>query len=94
MLAAILILLAMPFTDLSKSRGLQFKPLGKISFYIFIAIFFILMVLGAKHVESPYIEFGQISTLIYFAYFLVLVPFISLLENSLNELNNLNIIKE
>jgi ubiquinol-cytochrome c reductase cytochrome b subunit len=91
MLAAILILLAMPFTDLGKSRGLQFKPLGKISFYIFISIFLILMVLGAKHVESPYIELGQISTLIYFTYFLVLVPFIGLLENSLNELNNLNI---
>jgi ubiquinol-cytochrome c reductase cytochrome b subunit len=91
MLAAILILLAMPFTDLGKSRGLQFKPLSKVSFYIFISIFFILMVLGAKHVESPYIELGQISTLIYFTYFLVLVPFIGLLENSLNELNNLNI---
>jgi ubiquinol-cytochrome c reductase cytochrome b subunit len=90
MLAAILILLAMPFTDLGKSRGLQFKPLGKVSFYVFIAIFFILMILGAKHVESPYIEFGQISTVIYFSYFLVLVPFISLLENSLGELNNSN----
>jgi ubiquinol-cytochrome c reductase cytochrome b subunit len=88
MLAAILILLVMPYTDLGKSRGLQFKPLGKVSFYVFIAIFFILMILGAKHVESPYIEFGQISTLIYFSYFLFLVPFISLIENSLNELNN------
>lgn len=26
------------------------------------------MVLGAKHVESPYIEFGEISTLLYFAH--------------------------
>jgi ubiquinol-cytochrome c reductase cytochrome b subunit len=90
MLAAILILLAMPFTDLGKSRGLQFKPLSKVSFYLFIAIFFILMILGAKHVESPYIEFGQISTVIYFSYFLLLVPFMSLLENSLGELNNSN----
>jgi hypothetical protein len=86
MLSAILILLAMPFTDLSRSRGLQFRPLSKIAFYIFIANFLILMVLGAKHVESPYIEFGQISTVIYFAHFLIIVPFISLLENSLVEL--------
>ena len=28
------------------------------------------MQLGAKHVESPFIEFGQISTAIYFAYFI------------------------
>jgi hypothetical protein len=44
------------------------------------------MQLGAKHVESPFIEFGQISTVIYFAYFLVIIPVISLLENSLVEL--------
>jgi ubiquinol-cytochrome c reductase cytochrome b subunit len=44
------------------------------------------MVLGAKHVESPYIELGQVTTVIYFSYFLILVPFISLLENSLVEL--------
>jgi quinol-cytochrome oxidoreductase complex cytochrome b subunit len=45
------------------------------------------MQLGAKHVESPFIEFGQISTIIYFAYFLVIVPVTSLLENSLIELS-------
>jgi ubiquinol-cytochrome c reductase cytochrome b subunit len=77
MFSAILILLAMPFTDLSRSRGIQFRPLSKIAFYIFIANFLILMVLGAKHVESPFIEFGQISTVIYFAHFLFIVPFFS-----------------
>jgi ubiquinol-cytochrome c reductase cytochrome b subunit len=87
MFSAIAILLAMPFTDLSRSRGIQFRPLSKIAFYIFIANFIILMVLGAKHVESPFIEFGQISTVIYFSYFLIIVPLISLLENSLVELS-------
>jgi ubiquinol-cytochrome c reductase cytochrome b subunit len=87
MLSAILILLAMPFTDLSRSRGIQFRPLSKIAFYIFIANFLILMVLGAKHVESPFIELGQICTVLYFAHFLIIVPGISLLENSLVELN-------
>jgi ubiquinol-cytochrome c reductase cytochrome b subunit len=87
MFSAILILLAMPFTDLSKYRGIQFRPLSKIAFFIFVANFLILMQLGAKHVESPFIEFGQISTIVYFAYFLVIVPFVSLIENSLIELN-------
>ncbi len=45
------------------------------------------MQLGAKHVESPFIEFGQISTVLYFAHFLFIVPFVSLLENTLIELN-------
>jgi ubiquinol-cytochrome c reductase cytochrome b subunit len=88
MLSAILILLAMPFTDLSRSRGIQFRPLSKIAFYIFIGNFLILMQLGAKHVESPFIEFGQISTVLYFAHFLIIVPFVSLLENSLVELGS------
>src|SRR5579859_677976 len=86
MFSAILILLAMPFTDLSRSRGIQFRPLSKIAFYIFVANFLVLMVLGAKHVESPFIELGQISTIIYFAHFLIIVPLVSLIENSLTEL--------
>lgn len=87
MFAALLIILVMPFTDLSRSRGLQFRPLSKIAFYIFVANFLILMQLGAKHVESPFIELGQISTVLYFSHFLIIVPLISLLENSLIDLH-------
>ena len=87
MFSAILILLVMPFTDLGRSRGLQFRPLSKLAFYIFIANFLILMQLGAKHVESPFIEFGQVSTVWYFSHFLIIVPLVSLLENSLVELH-------
>jgi ubiquinol-cytochrome c reductase cytochrome b subunit len=90
MFSAILILLIMPITDMSRSRGIQFRPFSKIAFFIFIGNFLILMLLGAKHVESPFIELGQISTLLYFIYFLIIVPFISLLENSLVELSNYN----
>jgi len=86
MFSAILALLTMPFTDLSKLRGIQFRPLSKIAFFIFVANFLILMQLGAKHVESPFIEFGQISTVLYFAHFIIIVPFITLLENSLIDL--------
>lgn len=86
MFSAILILLIIPFTDLSRSRGIQFKPLSKVAFFLFVANFLILMELGAKHVESPFIEFGQISTVVYFAYFLIMVPLISLVENTLIEL--------
>jgi len=86
MFSAILILLIMPFTDLSRSRGIQFKPLSKVVFFLFVGNFLILMELGAKHVESPFIEFGQISTVVYFAYFLIIVPLVSLVENTLTEL--------
>ena len=86
MFSALLILLILPITDLNKFRGIQFRPLSKIAFYIFVANFFILMVLGAKHVESPFIELGQISTVIYFSHYLIIVPLVSLFENSLIEL--------
>ena len=87
MFSAILILLIMPFSDISRSRGIQFKPLSKIVFYIFVADFIVLMQLGAKHVESPFIEFGQISTILYFSYFLVVVPIITYIENTLIDLD-------
>ena len=87
MFSALLMLLIMPFTDLNRNRGIQFRPLSKIAFYFFVSNFLILMVLGAKHVESPFIELGQICTIIYFSYYLILVPLISLLENSLMELS-------
>jgi ubiquinol-cytochrome c reductase cytochrome b subunit len=90
MFSALLILLVLPFSDMSRSRGIQFRPFSKIAFFVFVGNFFILMLLGAKHVESPFIEFGQISTILYFTYYLIIVPFISLLENSLIELSSYN----
>lgn len=93
MLCAILIILTLPLLDLSRSRGLQFKPLSKIVFYVFVANFLILMQLGAKHVEAPFIVFGQISTVLYFAHFLIIVPTISLIENTLMDLSISNITK-
>jgi ubiquinol-cytochrome c reductase cytochrome b subunit len=86
MFSALLIILVMPITDLSKYRGLQFRPLSKVAFYVFVANFLILMQLGAKHVESPFIEFGQISTVLYFSHFLIIMPFVSFIENTLVEL--------
>jgi len=45
------------------------------------------MQLGAKHVESPFIELGQVSTVLYFSYFILIVPTVSLIENTLVDLN-------
>jgi ubiquinol-cytochrome c reductase cytochrome b subunit len=86
MFAAILTLLLLPITDVSRSRGMQFRPLSKAAFFIFIANFLILMQLGAKHVETPFIEFGQISTVLYFLYFTVIMYSVTLFENSLVDL--------
>ena len=86
MFSAILVLLLMPFTDLGRYRGISFRPLSKWAFFFFVGNFLILMQLGAKHVETPFIELGQISTILYFSYFLVIVPLVSYLENTLIDL--------
>ena len=90
MFASLLALLALPKADLGLTKGLQFRPLSKIVFYIFVINFLILMQLGAKHVESPFIEFGQISTAIYFGYYFVIMPAVSVLENTLIDLYQAN----
>jgi len=83
MFSALLIIISLSFLDVHKFRGFQYKPLNKIAFYMFSVIFILLMILGAKHVESPYIELGQIFTGLYFMYFLVFVPLLNLLEYKL-----------
>lgn len=87
MFAALVSILLLPITDLGRSKGLQFRPLSKLAFYIFVANFLVLMQLGAKHVESPFIEFGQISTVLYFSHFIFIVPVISLIENTLIDIS-------
>ena len=88
MFAAILILLLLPVTDVSRSRGMQFRPLSKAAFFAFVANFLILMQLGAKHVESPFIEFGQISTVLYFSYFTFVMYGVTVIENTFVDLRH------
>lgn len=83
MFSAILAIMLLPIADLGRSKGLQFRPLSKVGFWIFVLNFLILMKLGACHVESPFIELGQFSTVLYFSYFILIVPVISLIENTL-----------
>ena len=37
MFSAILIILILPITDLGRTKGLQFRPLSKIIFYVFVS---------------------------------------------------------
>jgi len=87
MFSAILAIMLLPVTDLGRSKGLQFRPLSKFAFWVFVVNFLILMKLGACHVETPFIELGQLSTVLYFGYFLFIVPAISLIENTLMDLS-------
>ena len=83
MFGSLLILLVLPFTDLSRIRGAQFRPAMKLAFWFFVVDFIILMWIGSQHPETPYVEIGQFSTAFYFAWFLIIVPLIGVSENTL-----------
>ena len=86
MFASLLILLVMPIVDTSRIRGNQFRPLMKFFFWVFVANFFILMWIGSQHPNTPYVEIGQVATAFYFAWFIIIVPMIGLIENTLMDL--------
>jgi ubiquinol-cytochrome c reductase cytochrome b subunit len=90
MIAAILILLFLPYLDKSIIRGNTFKFLSKLFYAFFICNFILLGILGSQHIEIPYILIGQISTLLYFSHFLIFIPLISTLENILFFISNTN----
>nr|YP_010044432.1 apocytochrome b [Trametes coccinea]QPF23673.1 apocytochrome b [Trametes coccinea] len=86
MFGSLLILLVLPYTDLSRIRGNQFKPFMKFAFWLFVVDFIILMWIGSQHPTEPYVTIGQIATAFYFAWFLVIVPVIAIIENTFMDL--------
>jgi ubiquinol-cytochrome c reductase cytochrome b subunit len=83
MFGSLLILLILPIVDVSRQRGNQFRPAMKIAFWLFVFNFFILMWIGSQHPNEPFVFIGQVSTFIYFAWFIIIVPAIGLVENTL-----------
>lgn len=83
LVASILVLLIIPFIHTSKLKGLTFRPLGKLFYWGFMSNFIFLTWIGSKPVEEPFIFLGQISSTLYFSYFLILIPFLGLIENNL-----------
>ena len=83
MFGSLLILLILPIVDVSRQRGNQFRPAMKVAFWLFMFNFFILMWIGSQHPNEPFVFIGQVSTFFYFAWFVVVVPVIGLVENTL-----------
>ena len=71
LLISILILLFIPFFSIYKIKGFKFQIFNQIIFWIFICIFFLLTWTGAKPIEAPYVIISQISSILYFSYFII-----------------------
>nr|ANH79477.1 cytochrome b [Eurytoma sp. TJS-2016] len=70
LIMSILILIILPFNFNYKIKGFKFYYFNQILFWMFISLFMILTWIGARPVEEPYIIIGQISSVIYFMYFI------------------------
>ena len=83
LVASILVLLVIPMVHTSKLKGLTFRPLAKFAYWLFMTNFILLTWIGSKPVEEPFILIGQISSIFYFSYFLILIPLLGIIENNL-----------
>jgi ubiquinol-cytochrome c reductase cytochrome b subunit len=76
-------LLALPFLNTSPIRSSSFRPIHRKFFWILVADCLILGWIGMEPVEDPYVTIGQIASVVFFAYFLVVIPALGLFEKAL-----------
>ena len=76
-------LFALPFLNSSPVRSSSFRPLHRLFFWLVLADILLLGWLGAMPVEDPYILVGQLASVFFFVYFLVIIPVLGRLEASL-----------
>jgi len=83
MVGAILVMLLIPFTYTGYIRNTTYRPLFKVFYWLLVADFATLMWVGQAPITDPFIMLGQIASVYYFAFFLILVPLIGIIETKL-----------
>lgn len=84
---ALLILFTVPFFNTSKIRSTNYRPLFKVCYWVLVADFIILTWVGQKPIKNTYILIGQLATVYYFLFFILLIPVVGLIETKLLEYN-------
>ena len=80
MFGAILVLALAPWLDTSSVRSARYRPMLKWWFWLLVVDFFALMWLGAMPAEEPYATLSLIASAYWFAYFLVILPLLGVIE--------------
>ncbi|WP_127521693.1 cytochrome b N-terminal domain-containing protein [Mesorhizobium sp. Z1-4] len=80
MFGSILVLFFVPWLDTSKVRSAVYRPWYKLFFWLFVADAIFLGWLGAKPAEGAYVAMAQIGTFYYFAFFIIIMPVLGLIE--------------
>jgi quinol-cytochrome oxidoreductase complex cytochrome b subunit len=81
--ASLLVLLTLPLISTSMVRSSLYRPLYQVFYWFLVADFVLLSYLGQAPAESPFIEVGQIASVYYFGFFLVIIPCLGILEKNL-----------
>jgi ubiquinol-cytochrome c reductase cytochrome b/c1 subunit len=79
---AIVILAFLPWLDTSPVRSARYRPLFRQFFWVFVIVCIGLGYLGSKPPEGAYVIFARLFTIYYFAYFLVILPVLGLVEKT------------
>tara|TARA_B100001057_G_scaffold303810_1_gene303985 strand:+ start:37 stop:1320 length:1284 start_codon:yes stop_codon:yes gene_type:complete len=80
MFGSIVVLFFLPWLDTMKVKSARYRPLYKIFFILFVIACLLLGYLGAKAPEGIYLFLSRVSTIYYFAFFLVIMPVLSRIE--------------
>ena len=76
-------LFALPFINTSTIRSSTFRPIYKKLYWFLVADCVLLGWIGMQPVEDPYVAVGQIASVFFFIYFLIIVPGLGKLETAL-----------
>jgi ubiquinol-cytochrome c reductase cytochrome b/c1 subunit len=79
---SIVILAFLPWLDTSPVRSARYRPLYRQFFWVFVIVCIGLGYLGSKPPEGSYVIFARLFTIYYFAYFLVILPVLGLVEKT------------
>ncbi|MEM8792908.1 MAG: cytochrome b N-terminal domain-containing protein [Pseudomonadota bacterium] len=85
MFGAIAIMALAPWLDTSRTRSGRYRPMFKWYFWILVADFFVLMWAGSQPAEGLVPLISLLGTIYWFAYFLVVLPLLGLIEKPLAE---------
>ncbi|MGD8551829.1 MAG: cytochrome b/b6 [Methyloceanibacter sp.] len=80
MFASIAVLFVIPWLDTSRIRSVSYRPIFKWFFWLFIISCIALGYLGAQVAEGWYVFFSRVFTAYYFAFFLLVMPIVGLIE--------------
>jgi len=80
--ASIVILAFLPWLDTSPVRSARYRPLYRQFFWVFVIVCIGLGYLGSNPPEGYYVLFARLFTIYYFAYFLVILPVLGLVEKT------------